>query len=83
MGEGFSGSDETGRALVAVAREAAAGPGLEDEIRVACRALGKTEEQLAGWLRKKYGADGIDQLSGADRREVLALLQGMLSKRAA
>jgi hypothetical protein len=65
----------------AVAREAAADLG--EEIRAACRALGKTEEQLSGWLRKKYGADGIGELSESDRREVLTLLQGMLAKRAA
>jgi hypothetical protein len=64
-------------------RDAPAGADVAGEIRAACRALGKTEEQLAGWLRKKYGADGIEQLSDADRREVLALLQGMLAKRAA
>jgi hypothetical protein len=68
----------------AVAREASANDSdLADEIRAACRALGKTEEQLAGWLRKKYGAEGVEQLTDADRREVLSLLQGMLSKRAA
>jgi hypothetical protein len=67
-----------------VARESAAGEAdLADEIRAACRALGKTEEQLAGWLGKKYGAEGIEQLTEADRREVLSLLRGMLSKRAA
>ena len=67
-----------------VAREAfAESPEVAEEIRAACRALGKTEEQLAGWIRKKYGADGIGHLTDADRREVLALLQGMLSKRAA
>jgi len=65
----------------AVARETSAD--LDEEIRAACRALGKTEEQLAGWLRKKYGADGVGGLSESDRREVLTLLQGMLSKRAA
>lgn len=66
------------------AREASSeGAGLAEEIRAACRALGKTEEQLAGWLKKKYGADGVEHLTEADRREVLALLQGMLSKRAA
>ncbi|HWS88596.1 MAG TPA: hypothetical protein VN282_16600 [Pyrinomonadaceae bacterium] len=65
----------------AVAREA--GVDLDEEIRAACRALGKTEEQLSGWLRKKYGADGIEQLTDNDRREVLSLLQGMVSKRAA
>ena len=67
--------------MTAVVREATAD--LDEEIRVACRALGKTEEQLSGWLRKKYGADGIGELSESDRREVLTLLQGMLSKRAA
>jgi hypothetical protein len=68
----------------AVAREASTDDAdLADEIRAACRALGKTEEQLAGWLRKKYGAEGVEQLTDADRREVLSLLQGMLSKRAA
>ena len=67
--------------MTAVVREATAD--LDEEIRAACRALGKTEEQLAGWLRKKYGADGIGELSESDRREVLTLLQGMLSKRAA
>jgi hypothetical protein len=65
----------------AVARET--GADLDEEIRSACRALGKTEGQLSGWLRKKYGADGIGELSESDRREVLTLLQGMLSKRAA
>jgi hypothetical protein len=67
-----------------VARESSAeASNIVEEIRAACRALGKTEEQLAGWLRKKYGADGIEHLTDADRREVLTLLQGMLSKRAA
>jgi len=67
----------------AVAREAADGADLADEIRAACRALGKTEEQLAGWIKKKYGADGLGHLTDAVRREVLSLLQGMLAKRAA
>src|SRR5688500_2129908 len=61
-----------GAAAAVVVREETAAPGLEDEIRAACRALGKTEEQLSGWFRKKYGADGIGQLTDADRREVLA-----------
>src|SRR5919199_2903015 len=60
----------------AVTREAASDePGLAEEIRAACRALGKTEEQLAGWIKKKYGAGGIGELSESDRREVLTLLQ--------
>ncbi len=64
-------------------REDSAAADLAGEIRAACRALGKTEEQLAGWIKKKYGADGVEQLTEADRREVLSLLQGMLAKRAA
>jgi hypothetical protein len=68
----------------AVARESSTEiSDVSEEIRAACRALGKTEEQLAGWIKKKYGADGIKHLTDADRREVLALLQGMLAKRAA
>ena len=67
----------------AVARESSGETDIDTEIRAACRALGKTEEQMAGWLRKKYGADGVAQLTDADRREVLTLLRGMLSKRAA
>ena len=86
MGEEFSAGEETGRALVAVARETSAASdesGLGEEIRAACRALGKTEEQLSGRIKKKYGADGVEHLTDADRREVLSLLQGMLAKRAA
>jgi hypothetical protein len=59
------------------------GPGLEAEIRAACRALGKTEEQLAGWVKKKFGAEGVSELTPADKREVLSTLQGMLARRAA
>ena len=67
-----------------VAREASTeSADIAGEIRAACRALGKTEEQLAGWLRKKYGADGLEHLTDADMREVLTMLQGMLAKRAA
>ena len=57
--------------------------GVEAEIRALCRELGKTEEQLGGWIRKKFGAERVEQLTEADRREVLALLHGMLAKRAA
>jgi hypothetical protein len=57
--------------------------GPEAEIRAACRALGKTEEQLAGWIKKKFGAEGVSELTPADKREVLSTLQGMLARRAA
>ena len=86
MGEEFSAGEETGRALVAVARETSAASdesGLGEEIRAACRALGKTEEQLAGWVRKKFGAEGVGELTPADKREVFSTLQGMLARRAA
>jgi hypothetical protein len=57
--------------------------GVEAEIRALCRELGKTEEQLGGWIRKKFGAERVEQLTEADKREVLTLLQGMVAKRAA
>lgn len=56
---------------------------VEDEIRAACRELGKTEEQLAAWVKKKYGADGVAQLTTEDKRDVLSFLRGMLTKREA
>jgi hypothetical protein len=68
---------------VAQTTRADAETGVVEEIRAACRALGKTEEQLAVWIKKKFGADGIVQLNETDRREVLSLLRGMLAKRAA
>ena len=55
----------------------------EAEIRAACRELGKTEEQLAVWIQKKFGAARVEQLTEADKREVLSVLRGMLAKRAA
>lgn len=62
---------------------AADAPDLEAEIRAACRALGKTEAQLSAWVEKKYGAPGVAGLTAADRAEVLSLLRGMLTKKAA
>lgn len=59
------------------------GAAVDDEIRAACRELGKTEEQLAVWVGKKYGADGVAQLTADDKRDVLAFLRGMLTKREA
>jgi hypothetical protein len=81
--EFFTQDVEDFHARGVAAREDSNAADLAGEIRAACRALGKTEEQLAGWIKKKYGADGIEQLTEADRREVLSTLQGMLSKRAA
>jgi hypothetical protein len=58
-------------------------PDLDAEIRAACRALGKTEEQLNVWVKKKFGAEGVGQLTAADKSEVLSFLKGMLMKKAA
>lgn len=69
--------------FAAPARAAAVEASVEAEIRAACRALGKTEEQLAGWVRKKFGAESVEQLTPADKREVLSTLQGILARRAA
>jgi hypothetical protein len=67
----------------AAALDATAAPDPEAEIRAACRALGRSEEQLNAWIKKKFGAAGLDQLTAADRAEVLSLLKGMLTKEAA
>jgi hypothetical protein len=56
---------------------------LEAEILEACRALGRTEAQLAEWLRRKYAAEGLAQLGVAQRREVLDFLNSLASKRRA
>jgi len=56
---------------------------VEAEIRAACRALGKTEEQLNAWVGKKFGAGGIEELTGAGKGEVLSMLKGLLLKKAA
>jgi hypothetical protein len=56
---------------------------LEAEILAACRALGRSETHLAEWLRRKYQAEGIRQLTAAQRREVLEFLNGLLAKRRA
>jgi hypothetical protein len=59
------------------------GSDLEGQIVSACRALGKTEEQLGEWLRKKYGAASVAELTRQDQREVLQFLQSRADSRAA
>lgn len=66
-----------------VAQDAAAADDMDGQIRAACRELGKTEAKLVEWLTRKYGADGIEALTRPDKREVLALLRGMVEERAA
>jgi hypothetical protein len=67
----------------AAAPDVTAEPDPDAEIRAACRALGKSEAQLSGWITKKYGARGLAELTGEDKAEVLSLLRGMLTKKAA
>lgn len=55
---------------------------LTKEIIDACHALGRSEEQLADWVRKKYGVEEIDSLTAFDKREVLAFLQNRLTPQA-
>lgn len=57
--------------------------GLDTQIVAACRALGKTEEQLVDWLRKKYGVSLIVELTQQDKREVLQFLQRRAGRHAA
>lgn len=85
----FSRSDEK-VAAEQESRFAGARPGIPEEepdlrtqILSACRALGKTEEQLEDWLQKKYGAGRIDSLAPAQKREVLAFLNSRIAKQQA
>jgi hypothetical protein len=58
-------------------------PDLRPAILAACRALGKTEEQLEDWLQKKFGAGKIDSLAPKQKREVLSFLNGRIAKQQA
>ncbi len=71
------------QATAAAPAPSAGGLEIEAEIRAACRALGKTKEQLSAWVSKKYGAAGVGELTEADRREVLSMLRSLVAKRAA
>ena len=73
----------TAAVINAQAAPAPSGEGVEADIREACLKLGKTEAQLAEWVRKKYGAEGIEGLTPHDKAEVLSTLRGVLAKRAA
>jgi hypothetical protein len=57
--------------------------GSKTEILAACRALGKTEDQLVDWLKKKYQANSIDMLTPLQKREVLLFLQQRIAQQAA
>jgi hypothetical protein len=65
--------------------ETAVGPGVEEnslkrELLAACRRLGKTEDQLADYLKKRYGADGIDGLTTLQKREALSFLRNKIAQ---
>jgi hypothetical protein len=57
--------------------------GLQREILAACHALGKTEEQLADWIKKKYAQESLSSLTPFQQREVLRFLKNKLSNQAA
>ncbi len=79
-GEGSSSSHQTsarvteGAGLEAIDR-------IEDEILAACRLLGRTEDDLVEWLRKKYVVDRLGELTPAQHQEVLSLLNNRVARR--
>ena len=50
------------------------------EIFAACHQLGKSEAQLVDYLRRKYGAGGVEALTPRQKYELLAFLQSKLTK---
>jgi hypothetical protein len=56
---------------------------LDDAVLAACRSLGRTEEQLAEYLQKKYGASGVGLLTAEQKREVLSFLNEKIAKQRA
>lgn len=80
-----SGPVIAGGRKVSSASDAAMGPKVEEsdirvEILAACRRLGKTEDQLVDWLKRKYEIASIDELSLQQKREVLAFLHNRIAK---
>ncbi len=59
------------------------GDNLKAEILIACRRLGKTEEQLVDYLKKKYAMASIDVLALAQKREVLSFLRNKVAQQQA
>ena len=77
--------DENGRVQTSVPRQPItfeAEAGGRSEILEACRELGRTEEQLLDWARKKYQVESLDDLTPLQQREVLTFLRGKLAKSA-
>lgn len=53
---------------------------LRRELLAACRRLAKTEDQLTDYLKKRYGADGVDALTALQKREVLSFLRNKIAQ---
>jgi hypothetical protein len=65
--------------------EPAVGPTVDEnslkrELLAACRRLAKTEDQLTDYLKKRYGAEGVDALTTLQKREVLSFLLGKIAQ---
>lgn len=54
--------------------------GLKRELLAACRRLAKTEDQLTDYLKKRYGVNGIDDLTPVQKREVLSFLHNKIAR---
>ncbi|MGB9179486.1 MAG: hypothetical protein WCB68_09615 [Pyrinomonadaceae bacterium] len=77
--------DENARVPASVARQPItfeAEPSQASEILEVCHTLGRTEEQLLDWARKKYQVESLDELTPLQQREVLTFLRGKLAKTA-
>jgi hypothetical protein len=57
--------------------------GLYAQILAACHALGRTEDQLLDWIRRKYGQEGLAHLTPFQQREVLQFLKNKIARQAA
>jgi hypothetical protein len=67
------------------ASDVSLGPKVEEsdiraDILAACRRLGKTEDQLVDWLKRKYEIASIEELSQQQKREVLAFLHNKIAR---
>jgi hypothetical protein len=56
---------------------------LRAQVLAACHALGKTEEQLEDWIRKKYAQESLASLTPFQQGEVLQFLKGKIARQAA
>ncbi|HEV2761872.1 MAG TPA: hypothetical protein VGV38_02665 [Pyrinomonadaceae bacterium] len=80
--EGAPGGGSRPQALTDVVREREERE-LLVEIFAACHQLGKNEAQLVDYLRRKYGAEGVESLPARQKYELLAFLQSKLARQPA